>query len=82
MKYARMPDEPLNTEPTPPSSVQSGVMRGQGDEGSGLSSSEDEDYDNESEEEREKKLRELQEQVYLQKTCILDQWNSRKFFLF
>jgi len=63
MKYARMPDEPLNTEPTPPSSVQSGVMRGQGDEGSGLSSSEDEDYDNESEEEREKKLRELQEQL-------------------
>jgi len=61
MKYARMPDEPLNTDPTPPSSNASGALRG--DEGSGLSSSEDEDYDDQSDEEREKKIRELQDQL-------------------
>lgn len=60
-KYARMPDEPINTDPTPPSSNASGALRG--DEGSGLSSSEDEDYDDQSDEEREKKIRDLQDQL-------------------
>merc|ERR1711963_796210 len=50
MKYARMPDEPVNTDPTPPSLH----------EDSDVSSDEEDDH---SEEEREKKLRELQEQL-------------------
>ncbi|KAH9514579.1 Bromodomain-containing protein 2, partial [Bulinus truncatus] len=60
LKYARMPEEPIQTDPTPPSSVASGLTRG--DEGSGLSSSE-ESSDDDSEEERERKLKDLQEQL-------------------
>uniref|UniRef100_A0A2C9KCG6 Bromodomain-containing protein 2 n=1 Tax=Biomphalaria glabrata TaxID=6526 RepID=A0A2C9KCG6_BIOGL len=60
LKYARMPEEPLQTDPTPPSSVASGLTRV--DEGSGLSSSE-ESSDDDSEEERERKLKDLQEQL-------------------
>uniref|UniRef100_A0A0B7B3Z5 Bromo domain-containing protein n=2 Tax=Arion vulgaris TaxID=1028688 RepID=A0A0B7B3Z5_9EUPU len=61
MKYARMPDEPLQTDPTPPSSVASGLTRGE--EGSGLSSSAESSDDDNSEEERERKLKDLQEQL-------------------
>merc|ERR1711913_63048 len=61
LKYARMPEEPVQTDPTPPSSVASGVTRG--DEGSGLSSSGEDSYDDHSEEERERKLKELQDQL-------------------
>ncbi|CAG5119777.1 unnamed protein product [Candidula unifasciata] len=61
MKYARMPEEPVQADPTPPSSVASGLTRG--DEGSGVSSSEDSSDDNDSEEERERKLRDLQDQL-------------------
>lgn len=63
-KYARMPDEPVQTDPTPPSSVASGITRGE--DGSGLSSSaesSDDESDDEKEAEKEKKLRELQDQV-------------------
>lgn len=61
MKYARMPEEPVQADPTPPSSVASGLTRG--DEGSGVSSSDDSSDEDNSEEERERKLRELQDQV-------------------
>ncbi|BFZ05526.1 hypothetical protein BsWGS_08565 [Bradybaena similaris] len=60
MKYARMPEEAVQTDPTPPSSVASGLTRG--DEGSGLSSTDD-SSDDDSEEERERKLRDLQDQL-------------------
>lgn len=60
MKYARMPEEAVQTDPTPPSSVASGLTRGE--EGSGLSSTDD-SSDDDSEEERERKLRDLQDQV-------------------
>ncbi|GFN82764.1 hypothetical protein PoB_000927000, partial [Plakobranchus ocellatus] len=60
VKYARMPEEPPQTDATPPSSVASGLTRG--DEGSGMSSS-GESSDNDSEEERERKLKDLQEQL-------------------
>ncbi|XP_059153542.1 bromodomain-containing protein 3-like isoform X2 [Physella acuta] len=60
LKYARMPEEPVQTDPTPPSSVASGLTRV--GEGSGLSSSA-ESSDDDSEEERERKLKDLQEQL-------------------
>ncbi|CAG5124971.1 unnamed protein product, partial [Candidula unifasciata] len=60
MKYARMPEDAPQTDPTPPSSVASGLTRGE--EGSGLSSV-DHSSDNDSEEERERKLSDLQEQL-------------------
>ena len=62
VKYARMPEEPPQTDATPPSSVASGLTRG--DDGSGMSSS-GESSDNDSEEERERRLKDLQEQVYI-----------------
>lgn len=68
MKYARMPEELVQADPTPPSSVASGLTRG--DEGSGLSSS-GESSDDDSEEERERKLKDLQEQVSYIKTVLL-----------
>ncbi|KAK3705141.1 hypothetical protein RRG08_005530 [Elysia crispata] len=60
VKYARMPEEPPQTDATPPSSVASGLTRG--DDGSGMSSS-GESSDNDSEEERERRLKDLQEQL-------------------
>lgn len=61
-----MPEEPVQTDPTPPSSVASGLTRV--GEGSGLSSSA-ESSDDDSEEERERKLKDLQEQVYYYVYC-------------
>lgn len=78
-----MPEEPVQTDPTPPSSVASGLTRGE--EGSGLSSS-GESSDDDSGEERERKLRDLQEQVMcikllLQSDCFISSGTDGKHTL-
>ncbi|KAK7095192.1 hypothetical protein V1264_006636 [Littorina saxatilis] len=63
LKFAKMPEEPAHTDPTPPPSV-SGMVKGEDVEQSMLTSEEESDNQDDgtiSEEEREKRIKELQQ---------------------
>lgn len=73
LKFAKMPEEPAHTDPTPPPSV-SGMVKGEDVEQSMLTSEEESDNQDDgtiSEEEREKRIKELQQLVSAFSECLV-----------